>query len=370
MKRGKKIITLLILMVFGGYLNYLKASEIPSKTCLWFLPTMSLEQARTRIQFDYVVVDPECGITSREAIDYLRANHPGIKILCYINPPEWFDPMFPDKPWSLHIVAELKKYPNWWLKGTDGKKITFWPGMWTMDCRINCQKYLINGQRLNYLEFLWLNFRSDILDKYPYDGVLFDNAWDKAAWLGHYKKNKHGLDANNDRREDNPTQFDLAWKKGLTYFLSQVRQYGGTNFIIIANPANKAYVPLCNGKEFENFPDIYCKEGDKKFEAWYENLNRANSWSGFCLFTARTNNYFFTLCSAVLLDHVSFAPPQNSAYDQKYELFLGEALSKAETFRESGRSGYKRRFQNGTVYVDPELKKSWINYNDGHCRAE
>lgn len=341
------------------------AAELPLKDCLWFLPTMSLEQAKGLVPYDQIIVDPECAITSAASLDYLRANHPGIKILCYINPPEWFDPMWPDKPWSIKMLAELKKYPAWWLKGTDGKRISFWNGMYTMNCTWDCPEYEINGQKMKYIEFIADRFISDILEVYPFDGILGDNYWKESYWLGNYGQNHQGIDRDGNGKRDDAAQLNSAWRAGLSYFLGRMREFGGDDFIIIANPGHNYYAKYCDGKEYEDFPEIYLNEQDKKYQAWYENLNFAEVWDGPCIFVARKDNYFFTLCSAVLLDHVHFSDGQNRLYDQKYELHLGKPRKAAVSFD----TGVKREFENGTVYVSPP-QKAWVVYRDGRERRE
>ncbi len=361
----KLILFLCFSFVFPAFL----AAETPliGKTaCHWYLPNLPLEQAQKLVKYDLLIVDPECIFTSRASLDFLRQSHPGIKIICYFNPVEWFNPMFPDKPWSLCMVASLNEKPEWWLKGTDQKRITFWPGMQTMNCCWDCPTREIGGQKVNYVQFITTRFIKDVLKKYAFDGVLLDNLWNRVDWLGNYGQNRHGLDRDGDGKDDAAGKINQSWKTGLAYVAEEIRDFGGSDFIVIGNPANLDYQPYCSGKMFENFPDIYCNEEDKKYQAWYENLDYARAFPGPCVFNARADNYFFTLCSSLLLDNVYFSFQQNSPYDPKWELNLGEPLCPAEDLA----GAYKRCFKNGNVFVDPGAKKAWIVYKDGRERKE
>lgn len=357
---------ILIFFVTGLFnLSTTAQSNFPKTCVLWYLPTLSMKTAETLVGYDQFIGDPEVFGQSADAIKWLREQNPEMEFYCYFNPVEWFNPMFSDKPWSLKMVEFLKTKPAWWLKGTNGEKISFWSGMETMNCAIDCKKYVINGKRQNYIEYSTDEFIK-LIGKYPYlSGVLVDNLWDRVHWLGNYGKNIWGIDRDEDGRADDSIKLNLAWRRGLSICIDKLRNYGGVNFLIIGNPGNLAY-PKCNGKQFENFPEIYLDERDQKYEAWYKNLNHANYLEGPNFFNARADNYFFTLCSAALQDNVSFSYLQNTPYDKKYLLNLGVAGREAESVGEI----ISRRFKNGEVFVNPGLKTAWINYKNGTIRRE
>jgi len=64
----------------------------------------------------------------------------------------------------------------------------------------------------------------------------------------------------------------------------------------------------------------------------------------------------FTLGSSMLIDDVFFSQGQNTPYDKKYNLHLGKPLGKF--FLDS--LGFARKFQNGTLHVNPNDNKAWI----------
>jgi len=348
--------TLLILLLFGGLLGFSQKTAVH-----WYLPTMSLEEAKTLVNYDLVIIDPECIFNDQASLDWLKQRNPKMKLLCYFNPAEWFDPMFSDKPWGITMVDSLRQHPQWWLRDTLQKRISFWQGMYTMNCTWDCPKY--SGE--NYIQFISRHFIQDILQQYSFNGVLVDNLWDQVNWLGSHGFNQAGIDRNGDQESDDSITLNTVWKRGMEYCLKQLRSFEGKNFLIIGNPANLNYA-TCDGKMFENFPDIYADESDKKYEGWYHNLNYANSMTGPCIFNARPDNYFFTLCSSVLLDNTYFSDRQNTAYDSKYQLLLGKPLGSANRFT----SGYKREFENGEVFVDPGNKYAWVIYRNGQRRDQ
>ena len=93
---------------------------------------------------------------------------------------------------------------------------------------------------------------------------------------------------------------------------------------------------------------------------WLTNMNNASNLD-LVMFNARKDNWLFTIASAMLLDNVIFAYIQNSPYEDKFNLHLGDAKGK---FTQAGPT-YLREYQNGIVYVNPFEKKAWIKYNSG-----
>lgn len=331
-----------------------------------YLPTLSDYQANSYNGYDYIIVDHEVIINSPESLKLMRKNNPALKILVYANKIEWHEPMFADKPWSLKMVAELEKYPKWFLKNTKGQKIEFWPSTVMMNCTLDCPRYNINGKSYNYIEFFTERYIKDIISQYSkagikLDGMLDDELLRAISFLGHYSKNHYGVDRDLDGKNDESSELDRQWRLGNAYFLEQVREKMSDKFIIIGNGGHGFYMDYCNGKMFEYFPEVYLNEDDKIFEAWPENMRNAAGMN-MAIFNARdgnygrADNYFFTLCSAALLDNVIFSHGQNKPYEEKYKLNLGAPLSKY------GRNEnvFERRFQKGTIKIDPKLKKAWV----------
>jgi len=340
----------------------------------WYLPTITVAQATEMKGYDLFIGDPEVFFTSPDAIAQLRIDNPEIQLVCYVKPVEWFVPMYRDKPWSLRMVTFLKTIPQWWLTDSSGKPIVFWQGTQMVNCSTLCPRVKIAGKKITYIEFFSDAFINGILKKFQFDGVLIDEMWDGIFWLGEYGQNRSGVNANRDGRPDKQEILDPSWKKGIEFFARRIRAFGGKDFLMFGNPANMSFLESVDGKMFENFPDIYVNESDRIFQAWFDNLNRAASMK-LAIFNAREDNYFFTLCSAVLLDNVYFSYVQNTAYDPKWNLDLGEPLGPCVQADADGKKNPNgehavRKFENSTVFVHPRAQTSEVVYEGGITRRE
>lgn len=352
--------TILILSVLFGLVGLNNTSA--QKTAVhWYLPTMSFQEAGQLKGYDLVIIDPEIIFNSRASLETLRRDNPDVKIYCYFNPVEWFNPMFPDKPWSVNIVNFLNQHDEWFLHGKDGQRLSFWKGMQTMNCLANCPKIAVYSldKKINYIEFITDRFINDILKEYRFNGVVTDNLWYKIHWLGKYGVNKSGFDYGTLPDKDS-VSLDSLWRQGMNYCLSEIKKFAGDqDFNIIGNPGHLEYNQYCSGKMFENFPEIYLNEKDTLYHAWFENLSNAKTFpDGPCIFNAGDDNYTFALCSAMLLDNVYFSYSQNTKYDSKWNLNLGKPLGTAKLSVAS--ETFYRDYENGTVMVYPVGQIGWV----------
>lgn len=356
----KKIVVLLAFLgTFGPLLAQVTA-------VLHYLPTLSEAQVASYKGYDFIIPDHEVINNSPEALRQMRRDNPDLMILAYANKIEWHDPMFQDKPWSLKMVAEFKKYPKWFLRGTDGEKLEFWEKTVLMNCRLDCPRYIINGKSYSYIEYFTERYIKDIIGAYQragieLNGILDDELLKSISFIGYYGHNNHGIDSDGDSLNDEPAELDRQWRLGNAYFLKAIRQAMGHDFMIIGNGGHGYYMQWCNGKQMEYFPEIFLNEHDKLTEAWPENMKNASGMQ-YAFFNARANaygkkdNWQYSLCSSVLLDNVIFSHGQNTPYDKKYELHLGGALT--PFYQENGI--FIRKFQKGTVYVDPIAKTARV----------
>ena len=331
-----------------------------------YLPILTTQQVSNYYGYDVIIVDPEVIYTSVDNLRLMREANPNLIILVYSNKIEWYDPMFNDKPWELRMLAELKKYPKWFLQDTAGKTLEFWPGTVLMNCRLDCPKYLIDGKSYSYVEYFTERYLKDVIGAYKranikLDGILDDELFKSISFVGNYGRNKNGIDSNGDRQNDEPIELNRQWRLGNAYFLNAVRETMGNKFIITGNGGHGFYMQWCNGKMFEYFPEKYLNESDKRLEAWPENMCNASGMK-ISIFNARADSYgqkdnwFFTLCSVMLIDGAIFSHGQNQPYNKKYNLNLGKPLG--SYYGEN--DVYRRKFQNGTVVVDPFTKMARI----------
>jgi len=337
----RKALLLVIVTLFFGQI------EAQTTYVLHYLPTLSYAQAKAYSGYDCIVVDHEVINTSAATLRYMREINPELLIMVYSEKMQWHVPMFPDKPWSVQMLSTLKKYPKWFLHSPTGKILSFWPGTIMMNCRLDCPRYIINGKSYNYIEFFTERYIQDIIYSYEQEGIKLNGLLDDDL-LKEISFLQGGVDSNFDRKIDNPKELDRQWRLGNAYFLKAVRKVMGKDFMIIGNGGHGFYLNYCTGKQMENFPEAFTG-------SWYQNMTNASGMK-LAFFNSRNDNWMFTLGSSMLIDDVFFSQGQNTPYDKKYNLHLGKPLGKF--FLDS--LGFARKFQNGTLHVNPNDNKAWI----------
>ncbi|PKM88969.1 hypothetical protein CVU83_00815 [Candidatus Falkowbacteria bacterium HGW-Falkowbacteria-2] len=329
---------------------------------LWYLPTMSDVQAIKLAPYDFIVIDYENFINNPRVIDAMIKLNPEMQLYVYLNQTEIFDPMWSDKPWSIKLLAELKKYPQWWVKQPDGKTIGAWERMKALDMRIDCPE--VDGQK--YYQWIAAKYLK-ILEDPRVKGCLIDNCWgdDKVgiSWLAHYRGNK-GFDFDDDGKPDrNLAEINKSWTAGMKAYLNIIRKKKGKDFFIITNPGNLSYVRETDCKQLEDFPYEHHHLGGRS--DLLINMIIASKYK-FAIVNPKTEDYFYGACSARLRDNLFLCVGQNTLYDKKFELNLGKPL---EELKNEGEY-VTRKFEKGKVFVSSTTKKSHIVYNDGSKRTE
>jgi hypothetical protein len=337
----KKMLFLVFLTLFSWQIN----AQITY--VMHYLPTLSYEQAKSYAGYNMIIVDHEVINTSADILRYMRTINQNLKILVYAEKMQWHNPMFSDKPWSLTMVTELKKHPKWFLCSPSGQNLHFWPGTTMMNCRLDCPRYIINGKSYNYIEYFTERYIKDIILSYKKEGIKLNGILDDDL-LKEISFLEGGVDSNCDGLEDEPGELNRQWRLGNAYFLKKVRESMDKNFIIIGNGGHGYYMDYCSGKQMENFPETFIGN-------WYQNMTNASNMK-LAFFNARKDNWLFTICSAMLCDNIWFSQGQNTPYDEKYNLQLGEPIS--AYYQEE--SGFARKFQNGIIHVNPSTEKAWI----------
>ncbi len=338
----------------------------PAIVGFWLYPFMDPGQADQMANYDILILHNELFYKQSPMINYIIKKNPKIKILVYFNPVEFFIPPYEDSPWAIKLVKQLNEdgRKNWWLLQPSGKPITFWTGVdgrktRVMDMRITAEK--INGEI--YSEYIAKQFLKDILQDKHIVGVEIDNAWTNVSWLGKHGTNK-GVDFDRNQIADKNGQLnDRDWQTGENLFIKLIRENKGNDFIMVANPGNLTYTIDLDGKIFENWPFEHA--GDTTNGGWNISMFNASKTGAYSILNARPGNWFFTLCSALLLDKVCFADVQNSPFRTDYRINLGKPLETQATNFKKNLPIYSRKFERGTVYVCPKKGKAWINNING-----
>lgn len=362
----KKILSLIALLIcLTGVGQKVQGQEYfgPKAVCHWYLPYMSEVQADGLNGYDIIILHNELIYKKSAMLDYLLKQNPEVKLFTYINPVEIFVPQFSDSPWSKKIYQELSQEnkTSWWLKQPDGNPIIFWVaanGYKTNMLNMSSDCPPVNGEI--YADYIARRACEDVLSDSRISGALLDNVWGYAYWLSRYGENK-GLDFNQDGIADTDSvKINLNWRMGTLKFIKKIRELKGPNFILISNPGESSYTYFTNGKQLEDFPFQHL--ADTLNGAWNINMINAVKAGEYSILNAKTENWFFGLCSAMLLDKVSFSVGQNMPFKKEYKISLGQPLGPAITIKEieEDKPIYSRSYEKGIVFVEPKTKKSWI----------
>jgi hypothetical protein len=369
----RKLIILLLFLpsiLFGQLKNTIAGYEYngPKIAVHWYYPCMTKNQADSITGYDMFIFHNELIYKKSEMIDYLISKNPGAKMLVYVNPVEWFIPSYGDSPWSKKMLQKLttEEYEKWWLLQPNGQPAIFWISLadgrktHMMNMGFNCP--LVNGEK--YYEYIAHSICSDVLSDKRINGILLDNSWNTIYWLGNNKKNL-GLDFDRDGQTDKDSaEMELAWQRGEMGLAKIIRQTKGPDFIMIGNPEILAYSVVFDGKQYEDWPFRYA--GDTINGGWNISMSNIIKTGSYSIVNAGKNNWFFTLCSALLLDNIYFSDQQNMPYQNKYKIVLGKPLeSRPNDFMDYAKI-YSRAYERGTVYVDPVNKESWISDPQGN----
>ncbi|MFA6194379.1 MAG: putative glycoside hydrolase [Patescibacteria group bacterium] len=306
-------------------------------TCPWLGPHAADSLAR----FDFVILDMENMFNNYDSLVKIKKINPKIKLICYSNPMEIFDPRIGGRPlqnsWTDEIYA---KYQSWLLKTNKGNKAIFYHGMRMMNLSSACPK--ING--VIYSEWMANILLTKALKDTIWDGYTMDNSGGNCAWM---YSGKEKIDADNDGKPDADTTLDRTWSEGIRIFLTKIRQAKGKDFIIIGNKGSVEFSDLFDGKIFEDWPNDYL--GDKRDNGWWQCMANAKKTGPYTIFQVSEKNLKFAIASAALLDNVHVAVWQNNyKFYPEFRIDFGKPI---DTFRQ---------YENAVIEVDPAKKEAKI----------
>jgi len=104
-----------------------------------------------------------------------------------------------------------------------------------------------------------------IADRLPagglWDGVYLDYCMDDIAWVG--DGIGWGIDADGNAQADPVDELNTAWRAGTEILVTRLREYVGSEYVIVTNGNNTMY-EACDGGTREDFPNMHGE--------WYENV--------------------------------------------------------------------------------------------------
>ncbi len=228
----------------------------------WTSPVMPEADMVNIAKHDLAIVDLENLFNNPERLKELKRLNPQIKIVCYVNFFEiWGEPIPANRPFGALLSKTIEeKFPQWLLKGPDGKQLVFWQGMKVLNQSDLCP--IINGY--NYSRYIEEILLENVLNNSVWDGLFLDNLYDEVSWLG-------PIDLSLDGQVDGLKAIDYAWYRGVDSFLNGIRQAKGQNFLILGNHLSLFYQDKVNGRMLEDFPT-------KAHGDWNQAMRLASQW--------------------------------------------------------------------------------------------
>lgn len=314
---------------------------------------LSESTAKELSKWDVVVLDMEIQLRSPHLLQKMREWNPDIVLLVYITPQE----IIRDHHDSF---SKMRKNfgsgisSNWYLKGSDGSKLSWWPGTYLLNVTDDAPK--VNG--VNFQDYLVNVVVGELLSNNYWDGVYYDNMWDS---ITHFVGDD--VDYNLDGQKD--SSLDTKWQQGMTSIYQKTRS-AAPGKLVIANGTTRSYGGVLNGKMLENFSNY---DWTWLMQTYRHNRN-TNLSPKVDLVNANTNNgqtserdyksVRFTLASTLMengyysYDYGDTNHGQTWWYDE-YDVDLGTPIADADS--PTGASNYARgvwtrQFQNGIAVVN------------------
>lgn len=247
----KKIILLISLIVLSipswGQAYNLPNNNFPRTVNLYWKTPITMAEAPILAKWDILVLDMKAQVDSAQVIRKIRTLNPDIIILAYTTaneiPAERLKIMEPSGTGLWHdLIAGINE--DWYLKTYTGEKISYWPGNFSMN-------QFVSDDFGNYYNDYLVNFyANEVLETGLWDGLLFDNIWNNAAWI-----NPH-MDIDGDGQFDSEAKINELWQISNRNFFKNLRHKLGDQYLILGN-GEGSYSEFTNGRMFESFPEFW-----------------------------------------------------------------------------------------------------------------
>ncbi len=361
-----KRLTRLILLLFCIFAFLLLCAFSCEKTkkfemrtsAYWTSPTMTADQAAALAQHDIVIVDMENMINNKESLLIMKKLNADIKLLCYSNPMEIWDPMPANRPLQTTWANEIKiKYPQWLLKTGSGVNCIFWSGMLMLNMSEVCPLANTEFGALRYDQWMARKLVAQVLSDPIWDGHFTDNCTQDVSWV---RKGQEQIDIDGDGDSDIPSYIDRSWEAGMRKFLNNLRANTRPNFLLFGNKGILNYADILDGVMFENFPNDYL--GSTINGGWDQCISNAEMMRmgnvRYVIFQAQMQNFNFALASTLLFDHAYVALGQdNTSFPEILKLNPGKPSGERNY---TGNGLWFRDFENISVEVYPPGAKAEI----------
>ena len=261
----------------------------------WTQPTINAAEATIIARHDLAIVDLENLFNNPDNLRAIKRINPQCRVLAYVNFFEvWQSPVPPYRPFGTRLSQTItSQFPDWLLVKADGQSASFWPGMQPLNLSDLCP--VIQGY--TYTRYMQEILLENILNDRVWDGLFLDNLFDKMSWLGY-------LDLDRDGQVDDTRTIDFQWYRGVSQFLSGIREAKGERFQIWGNHLSLFFKDKIDGRFLEDFPtQDWC---------WEEAIAISEQLPS-TIFQGKGRNIDLAFNSSLLLDNSYFCFSQNTA---------------------------------------------------------
>lgn len=361
----KKIfLTILIALIAAGPLQagaVAFKADAPRLANVFLHWTVDEGKARDLARWDLVILDMDVQTYDPEVFEIMRQINPDIKILAYVPMVEVIKSVNGFDPKSLRYKLVSNIPESWYLIGTGGNRLTFWPGNWTVNVTDECP--LAGGQRWN--EYLPNFIKNEMMPTGFWDGIFFDNGWQGVTYFV-----GGNIDLNRDGRAAGSADANRLWQEGVGKTLERTSSLIGSDRLVVLNDG-PGYAEHTQGVMIENLDRYGWEAGMKEYrDSIYESRRpSANILNVNTQNTGRRDDYRrfrFGYASSLLFDgfySFDFGDQDHGQtwwYDE-YDAYLGAPKGAAQNLtgpgNEIGSGIWKREFENGLIIVN----STWQN---------
>ncbi|MDO8668797.1 MAG: putative glycoside hydrolase [Candidatus Buchananbacteria bacterium] len=365
------IASIILLVPSVGLAYNLPDNQYPKAVNLYWKTPITMEEVPLLAKWDMLALDMKAQVDSAEAILKIRELNPDIIILAYTTanevPRERLQIMEPGGTGLWHdLISGIS--PEWYLKTYQGENISYWPGNLSMN------QYVSDRSGNFYNDYLINFYTNKVLSTNLWDGLLFDNIWNTAAWVN------PDMDMDGDGQKDSENKINQLWQVGNRIFFKNLRDRLGDKYLILGN-GEGSYSEYTNGRMFEGFPEFW--EGgwvgsmERYFivnaKGYQPRINIINADSDNTGQYTNSSRMRYGLTSTLLYDgYYSFDWGTEKREDfwwyDEFDINLGQPKSKPINLldQKNGRikeGVWKRDFENGLAIVNSTDKNQTINFD-------
>lgn len=304
----------------------------------------------------YSLIITGCDSKGKE-ISYIKSKNPKSIILCYVSV-------------TVLMLKDKRMRSELWLHMPNtSQPIPLWSGN-------------IPNQTLSEVNEIIIKEARDTIESRPQaDGIFLDTFIEGRIIRGVLKGLKGTADADGDGRADEPKNFDEAWNSGLIQIVKNIRAIK-PEMIIVGNGTPDIAYDLLNGAEFEDKLNYLADYGTKGLDTNItadKLLNSYQKWEsaptkphvilfadtpdvGVIKNPQQMKRYY--RCFALMGEGYTALKSKGKILEEdwfpNWNINLGAPLEPVQKLE-----GYWiRKFEHGTVYVNPYSKPVTLKYKD------